>query len=179
MRIVKEEFYDYGQLERKVPYLNDEKHGTEKWFYPNGQIRLKTPYVNGKEHGIIEWFYLNGQLMDKKPYIEGKKHGIERWFYPNGQLMHETPYVEDKPHGIAKWFYKSGDLEREIKHQSHECKHTLCQEIGFEFLAIGCKERTISEWKEFFYNSDEVIETPRDNEEFKKIQEAFEEFVND
>lgn len=40
-------------------------------------------------------------------------------------------------------------------------------------INIGCESKTIEEWEQFF-NSDEVLTTPRDTEEFKRIKAVFE-----
>jgi hypothetical protein len=45
--------------------------------------------------------------------------------------------------------------------------------INQEIIKIGCKEKTISEWVEWFENSDEVFETSRDTNDFKKIRAMF------
>ena len=45
--------------------------------------------------------------------------------------------------------------------------------IKGNFLKIGCKEKTFDEWKEWFENSDEEFETPRDSDAFKRIQATF------
>ena len=40
-------------------------------------------------------------------------------------------------------------------------------------IKIGCKEKTITEWNEFF-SSDEVYTTERNTQEFKQIQAVYE-----
>ena len=46
--------------------------------------------------------------------------------------------------------------------------------FGFkgDLIQIGCESRTIKEWDKFF-KSDEVIETKRDTEEFKRIEAVY------
>ena len=40
-------------------------------------------------------------------------------------------------------------------------------------VKIGCKQKSIDEWDYFFNNSDEVFETERDTEEFKRIHSHY------
>ena len=41
--------------------------------------------------------------------------------------------------------------------------------IGVDICQIGCKEKPISEWNDWFKNSDEEFETKRDTKQFKAI----------
>ena len=45
--------------------------------------------------------------------------------------------------------------------------------INQEFIKIGCKEKTIKEWVEWFENSNEVFQTNRDTDDFKRIRAMF------
>ena len=43
-------------------------------------------------------------------------------------------------------------------------------------LKIGCKQKTIQEWKEWFENSNETFQHYRSSEQFQLIKEAFYKF---
>ena len=43
-------------------------------------------------------------------------------------------------------------------------------------IHIGCEKRSIDEWKEFL-NSNEVIKTPRDSDEFKQIVRVIKAYI--
>jgi uncharacterized protein YjbI with pentapeptide repeats len=45
--------------------------------------------------------------------------------------------------------------------------------INNEIIRIGCKEKSLLEWVEWFENSDEVYQTKRDSIEFKRIRASF------
>jgi hypothetical protein len=45
--------------------------------------------------------------------------------------------------------------------------------INQEIIKIGCKKKTIKEWVEWFENSNEIFETKRDSDDFKKIRAMF------
>jgi hypothetical protein len=65
----------------------------------------------------------------------------------------------------------SGAKNKEIAYLPIYCKwsHSI---IG-DKIQIGCQEKTIEEWENFF-NSDEIISTERNTSEFKQIQAVFE-----
>ena len=45
--------------------------------------------------------------------------------------------------------------------------------INDKIIKIGCKEKTIDEWVNWFENSNEIFETDRDTEDFKRIKSCF------
>ena len=45
--------------------------------------------------------------------------------------------------------------------------------INQKIIKIGCKEKIIDEWVEWFENSDEVFQTNRDTDDFKRIRAMF------
>ena len=62
------------------------------------------------------------------------------------------------------------------KNKDASCLPIYCKwsfSIKGNLIKIGCKEKTIKEWDGFF-NSGEVYDTPRDSEEFKRIQAVYE-----
>ena len=56
------EYWDNGQLEYEIPYVNGKQHGIAKWWHPNGQLRWETTYINGRQHGSAQWWYENGDV---------------------------------------------------------------------------------------------------------------------
>jgi hypothetical protein len=73
----------------EIPYVNNKKHGVEKWYYKSGKIKMEIPYVNGKEHGIKKKYYESGQIRYEIPYVNGKIRGIQKIYYESGQIRKE------------------------------------------------------------------------------------------
>lgn len=48
------------------------------------------------------------------------------------------------------------------------CKWAVSYNYHLKLIDIGCKTQTVEEWDKFF-KSNEVFETPRDTEQFKRI----------
>ena len=61
-------------------------HGYTKYTYhDNGQIQTKIPYVNDKRHGVEKKYYENGKLKWKKPYKEGRRYGYGGYYDDKGK----------------------------------------------------------------------------------------------
>ena len=57
------------------------------------------------------------------------------------------------------------------------CKWSISFKIP-NIIRIGCKEKSIDEWNNFFYESKEEYSTKRDTKEFHLIQGCFEAYKN-
>ena len=53
------------------------------------------------------------------------------------------------------------------------CKWSVTYKSDLNTIKIGCKEKTIEQWDEWF-KSDEVFDTPRNSDEFKRIKANYE-----
>jgi len=80
----KKTYYNDGQLDHKIPYLNGRRHGLEVWYYPNGELKCEIPWVNGQLHGVeklycdrlqYEIIWVRGQQRDD---LLGDEHRLTR-----------------------------------------------------------------------------------------------------
>lgn len=78
-------YYDNGQIQTKIPYVNDKRHGIKKEYDENGRLESKIPYVNGERHGVEKEYYENGKLKLKKPYKEGRRYGYGGYYDDKGK----------------------------------------------------------------------------------------------
>lgn len=121
------EFYENGQLERKVDYKNGKQTGSSEKFFENGQLWLKfgvdffeSYHKNGqlkeirKESGLFEEYHENGQLKlrgkNKKNQIPD---GIWERYDRNGVDISNGPYRVDYSNGRYIRNYKDGKLNGE------------------------------------------------------------------
>ncbi|KKL56630.1 hypothetical protein LCGC14_2243450 [marine sediment metagenome] len=65
----------------------------EKGYYPNGQLQHKIPYHQDQKHGIAKWWYESGQLEYETLYHQGQQHGMEKWWYKNGKIEYERYFL--------------------------------------------------------------------------------------
>ena len=103
---IRKTYYLSGALWWVTPYVNRERHGTEKLYYETGSLEWETPYVNGKKDGVEKYYAESGALRIETPYKGGYKQGIEKTYYESGALWYETPYKDGIRHGIAKNYDK-------------------------------------------------------------------------
>lgn len=73
--------HDNGEIESKIPYVNDEQHGVETWWLDNGQKESETTWVNGKQHGVRTWWNENGQKAWERYYVHDAHLALIKWDY--------------------------------------------------------------------------------------------------
>lgn len=90
-------WYEFGQLESKVNYQNDEKDGEEIAYHPNGEVKHLFYYNNGVDTGTWKYFYDNGKLKRDYPHQNDIRHGKSHYYSPDGDLQyvkyHDNGYM--------------------------------------------------------------------------------------
>ena len=92
-------------------------HGKTVHYYDNGQPQYVLNYVNGKAQGEERQYYENGKLKGIIYYDKGQFHGQFRYFDDNEQLIrtetydrdnktHSQEYLNGKKHG-QELFYET------------------------------------------------------------------------
>ena len=51
----------------------------KRMYWNNGQLECEIPFINGKMHGVAKWYYENGQMKQIKYFWHGKKIIKEQW----------------------------------------------------------------------------------------------------
>ncbi len=74
--------------------FKEQREGLWEWFYDNGNIQFRLPYIEGIPDGIAEVFYGNGNIRWRTPYVEGKADGIVEEFDEQGNIT-ETRHWKD------------------------------------------------------------------------------------
>jgi MORN repeat variant len=110
------------RLEFETDYIDDRKHGKEKWWYENGQLARECDYVDDRKHGKYKRWHANGQLEIECAqlemecdYIDDRRHGKRKQWYCSGQLEIECEFVNGKKHGIYKQWYQNGKIASELE----------------------------------------------------------------
>ena len=78
-------------------YLELEKVENGKWtaWYDSGQKEVEIEYLNGKYSGKWTKWYYGGQIWSEREYLNGEKHGKWTERYDNGQIQSETEYLTE------------------------------------------------------------------------------------
>ena len=86
-----ESYYPGNILEKEENYLNNQKHGLQKYNYQDGQPKKTEAY----EYGLLthlEEYNENGKLIKEENYKFGKKHGPQKIFDKYGNLVELKVY---------------------------------------------------------------------------------------
>ncbi len=86
-----ESYYSDNVLEKEENYLNNKKHGIQKYNYKNGQPQKIEAY----EYGLLihsEEYNEKGKLIKEENYKFGKKHGPQKFFDKDGNLVELKVY---------------------------------------------------------------------------------------
>lgn len=84
-----------GKLRSIVNYKNNKKIGTSHSFYETGEKQYEIPYVDGKKHGVVKWFYKSGKLYRATTYKKGLKSGPQKKYWESGKIKSEMDYVDN------------------------------------------------------------------------------------
>ncbi len=97
--IVKEEFYDNGNLESRINYQpkidGGKQHGITERYHENGKLSMKTNYKDGKKDGLESMYGEDGELQNQGNYKEGKNDGLFTLYDTGGGILFEWCYKSD------------------------------------------------------------------------------------
>lgn len=81
-------FYPNGQIERKVNYKNNKKHGTSLFYYPDGTVYGRVEYRKDSLHGNSIWYDRKGHIQSKSTYRMGTPvDSMITYMYPNAPMF--------------------------------------------------------------------------------------------
>lgn len=108
--------YNYfrgGQIEDKIPVMNNERNGLTTNYYKNGVLRIALTYLNGEPDGEYKAYHANNQLEAEMTFTKGILNGTKKTYYADGQLEKEVNFSNDLENGPFKEYYPNGQLEDE------------------------------------------------------------------
>ena len=135
---VRKTYYDSGELESTVNYVDDLRQGEYKEYYESGTLRSIVNYVDDLRQGEYKNYYESGTLRSIVNYVddlkEGHITGIEAY-----RKVTEKPIKDDK----WTYYYESGKIEKEEFYEVNLILKTIYySEKGFKTSKIeyGLKE---------------------------------------
>jgi antitoxin component YwqK of YwqJK toxin-antitoxin module len=87
-----------------------------RYYYPNRQVEHKIEYQNDKRHGKGVGRYKNGEKSFEYEYQSGKPHGKYIGWYENGNKEYEYEYQNGRLYGKYIWWSKNGKKENEYEY---------------------------------------------------------------
>ena len=61
-------------------------HQIAKKYYETGELQHEITFINGKAHGTMKGYYKSGQLEIEELTVEGYNHGPSKGYYESGKL---------------------------------------------------------------------------------------------
>lgn len=85
-------YYDDGNIESELSYINDILDGISVFYYPNGNIREEIMLSYGKVNGVHKKFYPSGLIKEERSKKDGVMDGITKIYFENGALKQVLNY---------------------------------------------------------------------------------------
>ena len=96
-------FYDNGQMEDSMFYINDELNGNFRSYFESGQLKVKGNYLEGEFQDSLLTFYVSGNKKRVDVYDIGKLIQGSVYDDQGNTLPYENYFVEGSfPDGDAK-----------------------------------------------------------------------------
>ncbi len=103
-------YFDNGNIELKVPFVNGLHSGCQRRWWPDGSLRSEILLKDGLGDGLGQSWHFNGQLARRRFMIAGEFDGLYETWSPTGQKTWETSYKDGNYHGYEKGFDEDGNL---------------------------------------------------------------------
>ncbi|WP_248724214.1 toxin-antitoxin system YwqK family antitoxin [Seonamhaeicola sp. ML3] len=118
------EYYKSGVLKSEGNYIEQELNGIWRSYFDTGEIEWEIAYLNGYKHGVYRQFFRNGNLRLEGVNSEDKQNGIEKRFYETGYLHWEGHFLNDEFHGVWKEYDTSGKQINLLKYKKGRIRNT-------------------------------------------------------
>lgn len=148
-----QEWYDNGQLKRKICQKDGAFDGEQKSYFPSGRVQLQAHFSHGVRDGATQEWYENGQAVASFTFKNGKKEGKGESYYNNGQLSQEAFFVDGVPRDSQFFWHANGKKKAEIhyKNKKIDGARLMWDEAGVPILQEYYEEDTpCGSWKEWY-----------------------------
>ncbi len=109
-------YWLHGKIRSEEFFINDVKHGDQKYYDNNGILRTINHYKFGRLDSISTYLYEDGSLRGKTFFRDGEEHGEDLNYHENGKLMSTGTYYQGSKHGWFKYYSPEGSLQYSLYH---------------------------------------------------------------
>ncbi|MDR3258072.1 MAG: hypothetical protein LBT51_00470 [Fusobacteriaceae bacterium] len=112
-------YYENGQLESSIEYLDGLKNGIAIVYSKNGLIQVKGSFKKDMRHGLWTFYFEGSSTLQAVEFYENDRlQGKQSYFYPNGRLKNISVYLDNGKTGTWEWYTEEGKLEAAIKYRN-------------------------------------------------------------
>jgi antitoxin component YwqK of YwqJK toxin-antitoxin module len=102
------EYTKEGELRLTKNYIDGKVQDTVRYYFPaTGDLQKIVPFINDDPHGQAIEYYLSGKLKETQDFVNGKKHGFFRYYTPDSVLYLEVYYEKGNREKATRRFRKS------------------------------------------------------------------------
>lgn len=161
--VVRESYYDNGNLKFRGAYLDSIPVGLHKTFAVDGSVVTAQMFneigtlagegtvdANDLKEGIWKFYYETGELQGTGKYTDDKKVGEWIFYYRDGKTEQKGKYSNNKPIGLWRWYYENGKLWREENFEAGKEEGSLV-EFAEDTTTINRGEYVDGEREGFWY----------------------------
>lgn len=155
-------YYENGQVESAIPYLNGVREGEARFYYDDGTIREERNYINDKVDGLVKLYSPNGTLKELFNIENGKREGPASRFDSTGNHVEDIIFVEGVRMGqefLLVGEYREEDYQKYLAEWKQRQQQKTSRE---DELSLPPKqdERINYEDDPAYYHSVEVMPEP-------------------
>ncbi len=85
-----------GNPTADILYCKGSLQGDSLYFHKNGAIWKRIPYSENEIHGTSEIYLDNGQLLQSTAYVAGVRNGLSKRYWPGGCVAAEEHYCDNR-----------------------------------------------------------------------------------
>ncbi len=71
-------------------------HGEERTYYATSVLQSRIPWVNNQKHGTAIWYHDNGKPAVEFPYVRGEIHGTATYYNDKGEMEKQLEYKHNQ-----------------------------------------------------------------------------------
>lgn len=104
-----------GRLLAEIFYRKGELQGDSIYYHTNGSIWKKIPFCDNQVHGSLEVFLDNGQLFQHTEYVKGRLDGTSTRYWPDTSILAlQEEYLNNNLLNGC-YFDRNGSMISEVK----------------------------------------------------------------
>lgn len=102
--------YPNGVVSRRIPMVDEKKHGELLEYYSSGELKSRSEFVNDQQTGKTMYYYKSGKVQEIQYFNNSKLILGDTTFYENGNIEFIAEYTNGYKNGYIKKFDSTGTM---------------------------------------------------------------------